>query len=125
MNARRIDPHGASAGSALDSALRGILREVVREVLHEELGEVRGNAPTRAQPEQPTDLLSVGQVAAMLGVHTRTVRAWIQAGDLRTCRAGRRHRIYRRDLEAFLEHDGTAPRRTDQQSQLERILRTI
>ncbi len=109
--------------ASLDLALRGLLREVVREVVHEELAELRPG--TKAPPPDAVDLLSVSQIAQMLGVHERTVRAWIQAGDLRAHRAGRQLRVYRRDLESFLEHDGTAPRRIDQESQLERILRTI
>ena len=54
-------------------------------------------------------MLTVGQVAPLLGVHANTVRRWSQLGILEYLRVGSlRHRKYfRQDLERFLEQQYT------------------
>ena len=47
-------------------------------------------------------LLSIHDAAAYAGVSKTSVRRWIKAGDLRTYRAGRQHRIDETDLIEFL-----------------------
>ena len=48
-------------------------------------------------------LLSVAAVADRLDVSTKTVRRWIEAGELRIHRLGRSVRIGETDLQQFLE----------------------
>ena len=49
----------------------------------------------------PKDLLSVEQVAELLGLHVRTVRNYVRDGPLKAVRIGKQYRIARADLEAF------------------------
>ena len=44
------------------------------------------------------NLLSVEQVAAQLGLHVRTVRAYLRSGRLKGIRIGKQYRIAREDL---------------------------
>lgn len=46
-------------------------------------------------------MLSVEDVAAQLGLHVRTVRAYLRSGRLRGTRIGKQYRIAREDLEAL------------------------
>lgn len=48
------------------------------------------------------ELYSVDQVAERLGLHVRTVRAYIRDGRLKAVRLGKAYRIVRADLEAFM-----------------------
>ena len=48
------------------------------------------------------ELYSVEQVAERLGLHVRTVRAYIRDGRLKAVRLGKAYRIVRGDLEAFM-----------------------
>lgn len=50
----------------------------------------------------PDELLKLKQVANHFSVSTRTVRRWIDAGELVACRIGRTIRIRREDLERFI-----------------------
>lgn len=47
------------------------------------------------------ELLSVDQVALRLGLHVKTVRAYVRDGRLKAVRIGKSYRIARADLEAF------------------------
>jgi len=47
------------------------------------------------------DMYSVEQVADRLGLHVRTVRAYIRAGRLRAVRIGKQYRIAASDLDAL------------------------
>ena len=47
-------------------------------------------------------LLTIEQVAATLQVNPRTIRRWIEAGDLVTHRFGRGYRVSEVDLQAFI-----------------------
>ena len=49
------------------------------------------------------DILTTKQVAEELHVHERRVRRWIQNGELAAIDLGRDYRIYRRDLDDFIE----------------------
>ncbi|MGW5880502.1 helix-turn-helix domain-containing protein [Nocardiopsis terrae] len=44
---------------------------------------------------------SVDQVADLLGLHVKTVRAYVREGRLAATRIGKQYRIRRRDLEEF------------------------
>jgi excisionase family DNA binding protein len=46
-------------------------------------------------------LYSVDQVAALLGLHVKTVRNYVRDGRLKATRVGKQYRIAREDLEAF------------------------
>src|SRR5690242_9933243 len=48
-----------------------------------------------------SELYSVEQVAARLGLHVRTVRGYVRDGKLKAVRIGRQYRIARADLEAL------------------------
>jgi len=51
---------------------------------------------------------STKEVANILGVHQKTVAAWIRAGRLRAVRPGTRdYRIHKEDLQRFLEERRT------------------
>jgi len=51
---------------------------------------------------------SVDQVAELLDLHVKTVRAYIRDGRLRAARIGKQYRVRRQDLEAFT--GGPVPR---------------
>lgn len=55
------------------------------------------------EPSSLTRLLSLHQVADLLQVSAKTVRRWIEAGDLPVHRLGRQPRISAIDLEDFLK----------------------
>jgi excisionase family DNA binding protein len=44
---------------------------------------------------------SLDQVAERLGLHVRTVRAYVRSGRLRALRIGKQYRVAREDLEAI------------------------
>ncbi|MEU8245711.1 helix-turn-helix domain-containing protein [Nonomuraea sp. NPDC048916] len=44
---------------------------------------------------------TVDQAAERLGLHVKTVRAYVRDGRLKAVKVGRRYRIARQDLEAF------------------------
>lgn len=50
-----------------------------------------------------TPLRSVSDVAALLGVHPKTVRRLIKRGELVARRIGRSVRVSERDLQAYLD----------------------
>ena len=58
----------------------------------------------RPAHESPQELYSVDQVAERLGLHVRTVRAYVRNGRLKATRIGKQYRIGRADLEAFTGH---------------------
>jgi excisionase family DNA binding protein len=47
-------------------------------------------------------LLTIEQVAATLQVNPRTIRRWIDAGDLVSHQFGRGYRVSEADLQAFI-----------------------
>ena len=53
------------------------------------------------------ELLTVDEVAKEVKVHTETVRSWIRKRELPAIDIGGEYRIYRRDLEDFLERRKT------------------
>ena len=55
-------------------------------------------------PEEP---LTVEEVAAELRIHPETVRAWIRTGELDALDIGREYRIYRADLNDFIQRHKT------------------
>ena len=57
----------------------------------------------------PRELYSTEEVADLLGLHVRTVRGYVRGGQLRSVRIGRRYRITREDLEAFVGSPLTDP----------------
>ncbi len=48
------------------------------------------------------DLLSVQEVARILQLHVRTVRAYVREGRLKAVRIGKQYRIERADVEALM-----------------------
>jgi excisionase family DNA binding protein len=55
------------------------------------------------------ELYSVEQVAERLGLHVRTVRAYIRDGRLKAVRIGKSYRITRGDLETLTGPQAPAP----------------
>ena len=53
------------------------------------------------------ELLTVDDVAREVKVHTETVRSWIRKRELPAIDIGGGYRIYRRDLEDFLQRRKT------------------
>ena len=49
------------------------------------------------------ELLTTSQVAEELKIDVKTVRKWINNGELEASDLGREYRVRRRDLDAFLE----------------------
>jgi excisionase family DNA binding protein len=49
----------------------------------------------------PATLMSVDQVAQILSLHVRTIRAYVRSGALKATRIGKQYRIAPIDLEAF------------------------
>ena len=49
----------------------------------------------------PQEFYSVDRVAALLGLHVKTVRAYVHDGRLKATRIGKQYRIARADLEAL------------------------
>ncbi|HLU54354.1 MAG TPA: helix-turn-helix domain-containing protein [Pseudonocardia sp.] len=58
-----------------------------------------------------TQLYSVEEVAALLGLHVKTVRSYVHDGKLDAVRIGRRYRIPAEALEAFTGRAVAPPRR--------------
>ena len=95
--------------STEDSALLDLLRDVRDELryLRQELRDSMRPPGPRAGSDGD-ELLTVEQVAAELQVIPPTVRAWIQSGALAASRPGngkkpgRKYRVRRTDLEAFV-----------------------
>ena len=54
-------------------------------------------------PIAPPDFLTVDQVANHLRVSVKTVRRWVQSGELIHHRFGRQLRISEIDLQAFID----------------------
>jgi len=54
-------------------------------------------------------LYSVEEVAALLGLHVRTVRGYIRDGRLTAARIGKQYRIARADLEALTGRPAPGP----------------
>ena len=73
-----------------------------------------GTPPPKNAPDLD-ELLTAEQVAQILKVKPDTVRSWIQAGSLRAsrpgngARPGRKYRVRRADLDAFIAKSQTAP----------------
>ncbi|MDR7483341.1 MAG: helix-turn-helix domain-containing protein [Armatimonadota bacterium] len=67
-----------------------------------------------ARADDPTgrEILTVDQAAAYLQVHPLTVYRYIRDGRLPAARLGKIYRLFRRDLDAFLE-GGRVTRRED------------
>jgi len=50
------------------------------------------------------DIYTIKEVAELLKVHKRTVYRWIDSGDLRVARLGRKtYRVFERDLRNFVK----------------------
>ncbi len=49
------------------------------------------------------DILTVKEVAKILQVHERTVYRWLESGDLKCARLGRKtYRVFESDLRKFI-----------------------
>ena len=58
-----------------------------------------------------SEMLTVEEVAKQLKVHIRTVRKWIQDGELVAMDIGRGYRINKSDLQAFIKSRQTDKRK--------------
>ena len=108
----------------IEAALRELLRDVVRDELRhlreEMLEAVRAHdgPPSKNEPN-PEELLTVEQVAQLLKVIPDTVRTWIQSGALTASRPGngtrpgRKYRVRRGDLDAFVAASQRLPARPE------------
>ena len=72
----------------------------------------RYNRPNNVRGENKlgmadNELLTVEEVAKEVKVHAETVRSWIRKRELPAIDIGGEYRIYRRDLEDFLQHRKT------------------
>jgi excisionase family DNA binding protein len=56
---------------------------------------------------EETRFYSLDQVAKRLGLHVRTVRAYVRAGRLRAIRIGKQYRVSREELEAVVGASNT------------------
>jgi excisionase family DNA binding protein len=72
---------------------------------------VTNNERRRAVMLDDTEMLTVEEVAKQLKVHIRTVRKWIQDGELIAMDIGRGYRIRKSDLEAFIKSRQTDKRK--------------
>ena len=61
-----------------------------------------GEGPGANGRRQRIQFFTIAQTAEMIGVATRTVRRWVEAGELIAHRFGRAVRIAEGDLRAFL-----------------------
>jgi excisionase family DNA binding protein len=65
-------------------------------------------------------MYSLDQVAERLGLHVRTVRAYVRTGRLRAIRIGKQYRVAREELEAIIgtgnSRDAVARRRRPETS---------
>ncbi len=103
-----------------EADLRELVRDEVRKELRhhrEEMLEVlrpQGTPPPRNEPDSD-ELLTAEQVAQILKVKPDTVRSWIQSGSLRASRPGngtrpgRKYRVRRSDLDAFVASSERRP----------------
>ncbi len=53
--------------------------------------------------QDDTEMLTVEDVAKQLKVHIKTVRHWINTGELEAMDIGRGYRISKADLQAFID----------------------
>ncbi len=81
----------------MTDALEG-LRTLIAEVVRAELG--------RSPSQAPDEYMTTGDAAKFAAVAPGTIRRWVRLGKLRDCRAGRRVRVSRADLQRMLR-DGT------------------
>ena len=103
-----------------EADLRDLVRDEVRKELRhhrEEMLEAlrpQGIQPPKNEPDFD-ELLTAEQVAQILKVKPDTVRSWIQAGSLRASRPGngtrpgRKYRVRRSDLDAFVAESERRP----------------
>ena len=61
-----------------------------------------GQISMRGRSREPMQFYSIAEVAARIGVSSRSVRRWIKSGDLIAHRFGGAVRIAETDLRAFL-----------------------
>jgi excisionase family DNA binding protein len=93
---------------SLEETLARVVEETVRRVVREELQAGAGS-----------DVLSTEQAAAVAGVSSKTVRAWINEGRLQAGRRGRLRTVRREDLDRFLA--GEAPAASKGEALLRRV----
>ena len=55
-------------------------------------------------PDEETEMLTAEEVAQIMKVNVRTVRSWVQSGELTPTWIGKReYRISRADLRSFIQ----------------------
>ncbi len=103
-----MTPAAPTLDQLLRVLLRDVVRDVVREVVREELAAAmpQGAAPAPT-PIQPA-YLTPRDVAKLLRVTEKSVRAWAANGTLKAVRLGTLIRIERGELDRFLAGGGNA-----------------
>ncbi len=87
----------------LEESVRAVVRDEMRRVLREELPALLADLRPPGRDESAArDFLFVEEVARQCRVTPKTVRAWIEHGQLAAGKAGRRYVVARAGLEAFL-----------------------
>ena len=62
-----------------------------------------GELSVGVEPMQDEEMLTIEEVAKMLKVHVKTVRHWINTGELKAMDIGRGYWISRSDLQEFID----------------------
>ncbi len=78
-----------------------------------------------AAPRAGARFLTIGALARELGVSTRTVRRWLRAGELRSVRVGRQHRIERAEVQRFQREQGGGATTAQIDEQARRLLHLV
>lgn len=89
-------PRDASTQTLLDSPRHDLLVELVRKAVRAELD---ASADGR---QGPAKLLTLAEVAAVLGVSMRTVQRLVCRGEIGTVRAGAIRRVHPDALDAYV-----------------------
>lgn len=85
-------------GMTFEERIRTVIGEAVREELRAAMAERR--------PATEAEYLAVAQVAAIALVPSETVHAWLLEGRIPMRSVGRKRRILRQELDAFLRTVG-------------------
>lgn len=80
------------------------IEDHIRSIVKEELAKLQPSL-SPAPVAQPSQVLTVKQVAKELAVSVETVRAMIHRGELEHVKVGKRLRVQRHELDAYLKRD--------------------
>ncbi len=111
MEAEHRDRFALEVSPASVGAIAAAVLAIVDEDLHEiAVAHVNAELARRAGGQPRPGLLSVGELAVLLGVHQRTIYRALSSGRLTGVRVGAAWRVRHEDLEAWLsEQDKRRP----------------